>query len=143
MFFEKTGPGASLRLGLFLVLASLSILIVGCSLATGRGSKVELGADDNGTEIELEVGQKAVITLKSNPTTGFSWEMVESEDAVLKQFGEAEYEAESKLVGAGGAETLSFEAVEAGEMDLKLIYHRSWEEGIDPAEAFEVRVVVK
>jgi inhibitor of cysteine peptidase len=109
--------------------------------------KVPLAAEDGGGRIEVNVGQVLVLTLESNPTTGFSWEVVEAEDSVLRQRGEAEFKAASELdpplVGAGGVEVFRFEAVEAGETRLELVYHRPWEEGVEPLETYSVQVVVR
>ena len=120
------------------MLLLVSMLLVACG-----AKEASLGADDAGRQIELAVGEKMLVTLDSNPTTGYQWEVAEIDEAVLKQQG-TEYDADSsQLVGSGGEETFTFEAVGAGETTLTLIYHRPWEEGVEPAETFSVTVVVK
>ena len=117
------------------------LLIVGCN----SGKTVELGSDDNGKTIALEVGQTPAITLDSNPTTGYSWEAT-GEHEELVQAGEPEYKQrnqDKQLVGAGGQETLHFEAKQAGQVRLELVYHRPWEKGTNPAETFAVDVTIK
>jgi inhibitor of cysteine peptidase len=88
-----------------------------------------------------------VLTLESNPTTGYRWEVVEAKDAVLRQRGEAEFTVASELdpppPGTGGVEVFRFEAVEAGETLLELVYHRPWEEGVEPLETYSVQVEVR
>jgi predicted secreted protein len=69
--------------------------------------------------------------------------MVEPEGAILRQVGEPEFNADSEMLGAPGTLTLRFEAVEAGQMDLRLVYHRPWETGVEPLETFTVQVTVK
>ena len=109
--------------------------------------EVSLSAKDRGGQVEVDVGQVLVLTLESNPTTGYSWQVVEAEDSVLRQTGEAEFKETSEQdpapLGAGGVEIFRFEAVGAGETRLELVYHRPWEEGVEPLETFSVRVVVR
>ena len=88
-------------------------------------------------------GQILTIKLEANPTTGYSWELVESEGAILEQVGEPDFEADSDLLGAPGTQTLRFEAVEAGQMELRLVYRPAWEEGVEPVETFTVQVTVQ
>jgi inhibitor of cysteine peptidase len=127
------------RLCVVAVLLTAMSLLAGCC---GTG-EVKLAAEDNGSQVELQRGQTLVITLDSNPTTGYRWEVVASDSPVLRQKGEAEYKApESSAVGAGGQEVFRFEAASAGEMTLELAYRRSWEDE-EPAERFSVHVIVR
>ncbi|OQY36350.1 MAG: hypothetical protein B6243_03410 [Anaerolineaceae bacterium 4572_5.2] len=114
------------------------IFLVACGV-----KEISLGAEDAGKKIELTVGEKMLVTLDSNPTTGFVWEIAEIDEAVLLQQGEAKYSSEeTSLVGSGGVEAFTFEAVGAGKTALQLIYHRPWEEDVEPVEVFSVTVVV-
>jgi len=126
---------------------AIALLLVAVVLAavSGCASKTALAleAKDNGRQIELEKGQTLAISLEGNPSTGYTWEMVESEDSILRQVGEIEFEAESDLVGAPGTQTLRFEAVESGQTELKLVYHRPWETDVAPLETFTLQVTVR
>jgi inhibitor of cysteine peptidase len=127
------------------------MLLAGCGPANdvdaGGKSEVNLSAKDNRGQVEVDTGQILVLTLESNPTTGFRWQVVEVQEAVLGPKGEAEFEVASALdpppPGTGGVEIFRFEAVEAGETLLELVYHRPWEEGVEPLETFSVRVIVR
>ncbi len=57
--------------------------------------------------------------------------------------GEPEFEADSDLLKAPGTQTLRFEAVEAGQMDLKLVYHRPCETVVEPLVTFTVQVTIQ
>jgi inhibitor of cysteine peptidase len=132
---------------LVVVLLAGLLLVAGCGPAreadaAARG-EITLGAQDNGSAVELAVGQALVIRLESNPTTGYSWQVAEIDGAVLKQVGEAAFEAQSDLLGAPGAETLRFEASGSGQATLKLVYHRPWEKDVEPLETFTVAVTVR
>lgn len=130
----------------FLVIALL-ILLVALTLATGcspQQQEVKAAIDDNGREMQLKKGQTLVVTLEGNPTTGYSWEVAEPlDEQVLRQVGEAEFKAESELVGAGGVQILRFEAANTGTTTLKLVYHRPWEKDVDPLETYSLQVVVR
>ena len=98
---------------------------------------------DNGSQIKLNKGQMLVITLEANPTTGYTWEVVESNMSVIRQVGEIEFQPESSLIGAGGVQTLRFETMNVGQTPLKLIYHRPWEKDVKPLKTFSLQVIVK
>jgi inhibitor of cysteine peptidase len=113
---------------------------------TGCGSsrEIALGAEDDGTSIELEQGQTLAITLESNPTTGYGWARDPTQtDDVLVQVGEPEYKSKSNLIGGGGAETLRFRAEAPGETTLSLVYRRPWEEDAKPAQTYTLVVSVR
>ncbi len=128
-------------------LIALLTLLLALPLATGcspQQQEVKASIDDNGREMQLKKGQTLVVTLEGNPTTGYSWEAAEPlDEQVLRQAGEAEFKAESEALGAGGVQILRFEAVNAGRFTLKLVYHRPWEEGVDPLETYSIEVVVR
>jgi len=125
---------------------ALLTLLIALSLATGctpQQQEVKASIDDNGREMQLKKGQTLVVTLEGNPTTGYSWEVADPlDEQVLRQAGEPEFQQESDLVGAGGVQILRFEAVNAGKMTLKLIYHRPWEKDVEPVETYSIQVVV-
>lgn len=121
----------------------VTLFVLTLSLTACSSNAVKIGADANGQTIELAAGQKLVLSLESNPTTGFDWEVSEIDEAVIKQSGESEYKSESDLLGAGGVRTFTFKAVAAGTSTLKLVYHRSWEKDIPPEQEFTVTINVK
>jgi len=129
----------SKRIFYFLLVLSLLLAACGSQAAT-------LTEADNGAQIELSPGQTLTITLPSNPTTGYSWQVTQIDLKTLKQQGEAEYRqspGSKDLVGAGGTETFHFEALQAGETTLQLAYHRPWENGVPPIQTFSVTVIVR
>ena len=111
--------------------------------ACGETNEVNLDAGDDGSQVEINAGQTLVVSLEGNPTTGYTWEAAELDDQVLRQVGETEFKPDSDAIGAGGVQTLRFEAMNSGQTTLKLVYHRPWEEDVEPAEIFSVQVVVR
>jgi len=122
-----------------LLTAVVLTTISGCAAQTA----LALEAKDDRNQITLQKGQTLTVKLEGNPTTGHTWEMVEPEEAILRQVGEPEFNADSEPLGAPGTLTLRFEALEAGQMDLRLVYHRPWETGVEPLETFTVQVTVQ
>jgi C1A family cysteine protease/predicted secreted protein len=102
--------------------------------------EIRLSAQDEGGQVELKESQVLVISLGTNPSTGYMWEVEEVDEAILRQMGKMEFEAESHLLGAPAKQILHFEAVAAGQSNLRLVYHRPWENDVEPARTFSVQV---
>ncbi len=106
---------------------------------------VEVNEDNNGGQFELERGQILVVTLESNPSTGYTWELAEQSKSILLQLGEVEFKSsdtgDPPTVGAGGWEIFRFRAVSSGQMRLLFFYHRSWEDA-EPLNTFSIQVTV-
>ena len=111
--------------------------------ACGSGNEIKLDASDNGSQVELNVGKTLAISLEGNPTTGYTWEAADLDDQVLRQVGEPEFKPDSSAIGAGGVQILRFEVVNSGQTSLNLVYRRSWEVDMEPAETFSVQVTVR
>ena len=129
----------SLSIGGVVILSAFLVLAAGC----GSSGEVKVDADDDGKSVDLKVGQVLVLSLESNPTTGYAWEPVDFEGGVLQQEGDWEFKPESDAVGAGGVQTFRLKATEAGSMELKLLHHRPWEKDEEPLDTFSVQVTVK
>lgn len=124
------------------VMTFLLILALFSSCGT-RG--ISLTETENGQQLNLAPEETLTVTLASNPTTGYSWQVLEIDSAVLALDGDPEYRQSSGsegLVGSGGIETFHFKAAGSGETTLKLGYMRPWESE-PPVETFEIRVVVQ
>lgn len=125
-------------------LVSLFIILLmsgGCAVA-----EIKLNAANDGSQVQATRGQTLVVTLDSNPTTGYKWAVADVDKKVLTQVGDSVYEASNanpKIVGAGGTETFRFQAADAGTTTLALFYRRSWETGVAPIKVFTVKVTVQ
>lgn len=96
--------------------------------------------------LRLTRDQVLVLTLPSDPTSGFRWEVREGAVNVLRSLGPEVYAAgedDEGLVDGGGHSTWRFKATEAGEGHLMLISRRPWETGVAPADMFDCRVEVQ
>jgi inhibitor of cysteine peptidase len=110
--------------------------------AQGSGP-VTLTQKDAGTTVHVKQGANVNITLAGNPTTGYTWEVAPGGSGVLEQQGEPAFKPDSSAVGSGGMVTLQFKAAQAGTINLKLIYHRTFEPNVAPLNTFEVTIVVE
>jgi len=123
-------------LGLLLVLGVIAL--GGCA-----GRELRLGAQDDGRQVELNVGQTLTISLEANPTTGYTWAVQPLEEEILEQVGKPSYKPSAKRVGAGGTQTFRFRAVAPGKVELRLIYCQPWAKGQKPAKTFTCYVQVR
>ena len=98
---------------------------------------------DNRKPVALTIGGSLAITLDSNPSTGYSWQLLPMKRAILQQQGEPEYTPPAQpLPGAGGQHTFLLVALGVGRSTLTLVYKRSFEPNAAPAQTFTVHVTV-
>jgi len=98
---------------------------------------------DNGKPVALKVGESLAITLDSNPSTGYSWQLSTMKRGILQQQGEPQYTPPAQpLPGAGGQHTFQFAAVGAGHTTLTLVYKQPFDRKAAPAETFSIQVTV-
>ena len=96
------------------------------------------------TTIEVALGENAVITLESNHTTGFRWELAAPLDRTKLEFVDTNYvTGGSGLMGAGGQEVWTFKTINSGTTEVALKYVQPWEKNKPPAREATVVVVIK
>jgi predicted secreted protein len=91
--------------------------------------------------IEVKAGGEFIITLDSNPTTGYSWKA--SYDEAQFELVSDNYEqdeTEEMMTGVGGTQYLRFKALKAGNFEITLDYQRSWEDEAIEQKVFSVSV---
>ncbi|MBH2033584.1 MAG: protease inhibitor I42 family protein [Pseudomonadales bacterium] len=95
--------------------------------------------------LELARGQTVLINLRSNPTTGFRWQVQDAAPGVLRSLGPEVYSnpEDSGLVGSAGQSSWRFEAAQPGSGRLLLVYRRPWETGVAPEQTFDCQVTVE
>ncbi len=133
---------ALLAIGLSLVLAA------GCAVTQNAAAPVSgtlrVDASADGTAVHLKQGAELVVSLESNPSTGFDWKVVESVPPQLTAKDDTfETSATPGVVGAGGTRVFTYMAAVFGTGDLDLEYVRSWEKGVPPERSFRITVVVE
>ncbi|KPJ53466.1 MAG: hypothetical protein AMJ37_01385 [Dehalococcoidia bacterium DG_18] len=88
--------------------------------------------------IAVEVGDSFLLSLKSNPTTGYAWQ-VQFDDELL-ELVDTKFEPSSDAIGAGGVESFEFQALKEGDSEVTMVYERSWEEGYIEKVIFNVHI---
>ncbi len=119
------------------IVGAIVVLVgVGCVIAdkTKKAASYETCQfTDPARPLSVSPGEKFVIVVASNRTTGFSWEIAKPFNEKVVTFLGKEYLPEkSDLDGAGGKEVWTFIAVAAGQTTIYLRYVRPWEKGIPP-----------
>lgn len=98
---------------------ALAVSLAGCS----SSSTVQVGPTDDGTTVDLSVGDTLEVQLEGNPTTGFNWQVADTIDpTVLEQDGDPSFDANDDRFGSPGVVTLTFKAVSTGTSPLDLEY---------------------
>ena len=125
----------------------LAIIAIGGTVAAASADNSGPGivnVSDSGKQIELSPGDSLVVTLDSNPSTGFSWSISAiSNEAAIDDVSNEFKGADTGMMGAGGQEVWTFEALDKGTSTIEMQYSRSWETEVEPAGTFNITVVVK
>ena len=97
---------------------------------------------DKGKTIKLKVGQRLLVRLPANPTTGYEWSAANLDEKILAPDGETEFDVpETEMAGAPTVQTLFFKAKSAGTIKLELQYIRPWEKDKAPVDIYKVNIV--
>ena len=125
------------------LLILVTVVVAVTCLATGCTTEVKAYSDPEET-IGISADREFIIliALESNPTTGYSWEA--SYDETMLELVEETYElgeyAEQGVVGAGGTELFRFRALESGEIEITMVYKRSWEAEVLDQKVFTIDI---
>jgi inhibitor of cysteine peptidase len=110
-----------------LSLAALLALFV--SAAPAAAKTVRLTEEDSGKKLRVRAGDRVVIRLAENPSTGYRWKVTRRPDRVVARVTRSKYEAEPTeseggppVVGSGGTRTVRLRAVGAGRTAMRLTY---------------------
>ncbi|NSW85179.1 MAG: protease inhibitor I42 family protein [Syntrophobacteraceae bacterium] len=103
-----------------------------------------IGEKDTGSPVRLQVGEEFTITLESNPTTGYGWQLTGKPNPDVVRHVSNEFKgSETGMLGAGGMEWWKFRTVGQGKTVLSFEYLRPWEKGEAPIRKIRFTVVVR
>jgi inhibitor of cysteine peptidase len=128
--FSRGGLVAALAVGILVQGASLGAAAPSDQAHAGSfcGAAPDPPADSPTTAIAATVGVPFSITLDSNPTTGYSWDLATPLDPNVVDLLHHSYQrAGGPRPGAGGTELWTFEPLCAGFTTIVLRYRRPWE----------------
>jgi predicted secreted protein len=117
-------------------------LILGNPDNLSASEMMKLTENNSGKTVELRIGDELEITLPGNPTTGYVWEVSSLDTALLKQENPAFLPAD-KSIGSGGLAVMKLHAIGEGCGELKLIYHRPFEQNNPPLKIFKITVIIE
>ena len=106
---------------------------------------MKLSEADDGKSISVPMGAVVEVSLKGNPTTGYSWQLAKLEGDAVEQVGKIEFQSRPHppgMVGVGGAFGATFKAAKPGKSIVTLHYARPWEKGKPPEKTFLVLIRV-
>ena len=130
-----------------LIVATLAMLFAGLCPndpnAFAAGRIVTITGDTRGKTIELSVGDTLIISLESNPGTGYSWQVAKNDAAILKYVDQSEFPPTRPMPGAPNHHLFKFKAIGAGNDSFELEFLRPLEKGVAPAKTFSVTIAVK
>jgi inhibitor of cysteine peptidase len=129
-------PGRTLR---YTFVAVLTFVVLAMITA---GKTTLCDESDNNTRVLLYVGDRLSIRLKSNVTTGYSWNIAELPNTLRAVDSKAE-SGKSGRVGEPGSQFFTFSARTPGGSTLKLDYFRPFEKDSPPAKTFRLSVTVE
>ena len=91
--------------------------------------------------ISVRKGDTFSVRLDSNATTGYTWRLAKPLDPKIIHLLASDYEAHTgTLMGAGGFEIWTFDAVGSGQTEISFEYIRPWEDNPIPAKSKLIRV---
>ncbi|AHL74601.1 peptidase inhibitor I42 [Stutzerimonas stutzeri] len=117
------------------------LVLAGC--AGAPPSSVAL-SDDTACPLSMQPGQTLILSLPSNPTSGYRWSLREVSSEQIKSLGPEVFSSpKNDLIGGDGLSTWRFEAANSGSGRLYLTYQRPWESQAEPAGLFDCRIEVQ
>jgi inhibitor of cysteine peptidase len=123
-------------------------MIFAASLALAMQS-VMLDEASNGKTIALNRGDKLVISLPSNPSTGYVWELASDGAPATHRAGEPSFHPANPQAdalpkpGAPGRQLFEFVAASSGAGNIEIHYIRPWEKNAAPARSYSVKADVR
>ena len=116
-------------------------LLAACASAPKQNVTVE---KQSACPLVLKTGQNLILTLPSNPTTGYRWTIQDSAGGVLRSLSPEVYSnpEDAGVVGAAGQSTWRFQAFTAGSGRLRLTSQQPWAPEVNPVDTFDCAITV-
>ena len=97
--------------------------------ASATAKEVRLNDGDNGKTVKVAVDGTVILSLESNPTTGFSWTGVDKVDKDILKLERNDYKQNASpggMVGVGGRTTIVYRALKKGKAKIDFTYMQPW-----------------
>lgn len=125
------------------ILTVMTVFLAGCLNHSTKSEPLIISDQTACQKINLKVNQQLIVSLASNPTTGYQWTL-KKQPEFLHAVNEGVYQQDKHpegMVGVGEISTWTFQAKTKGSGSLLLTYERSWEKE-QPAKQFECMITV-
>jgi predicted secreted protein len=110
--------------------------------AAAQKNYFEIGEIGSSVRVVLHSGDVLRVTLKSNPSTGYGWQILANNSSVLESGPITNLPGDGHKVGTEGRLRREFTAKAEGEDRLVLAYSRPWEKSAAPARQLILYVTV-
>jgi inhibitor of cysteine peptidase len=139
------------KMGYIIILA---VMIWGCAHTAGTVSQtkqpgaaptpdLQYPAGKTVKVLRVPLGETFTITLPSNPTTGYRWQLAQPLDKRIVSEAGHEYQPDKPArIGSGGQEVWTFRASGMGRTVISMQYIRPWETGKPPVNSGIFTVIV-
>ncbi|MGE4169534.1 MAG: protease inhibitor I42 family protein [Candidatus Margulisiibacteriota bacterium] len=124
----------------------MACALIACCLVSCEDATFQLSEKDHLSTVRVPLGAKIFVSLRGNPTTGFSWDL----DGKLPEtlltdqptFYESKQEGAANATLAGQSDTtvFSYIAFKPGVAVLNFSYRRAWEKK-DPFKRYTVTII--
>ncbi|MEQ7921391.1 protease inhibitor I42 family protein [Xanthomonas sp. WHRI 1810A] len=116
-------------------------LLAACAQAPKQTVSLD---DQSDCPIRLKTGQTLMITLPSNPTTGHRWLMQNPASSILRSLGPEVYNNPEDVgtVGTAGQSVWRYQAANAGDGHLIMVYQQPWAPEVPPERTFDCAITV-
>jgi inhibitor of cysteine peptidase len=119
----------------------LVLLLVMLLTAACGGKERIVSWDDNGRRLETAVGQTIVLTLDSDPSTGYTWMIEAIDEEALKPVVIGAFKANED--GKGGVQEFRFEAKIGRDVNLRIGYRPVDDAAAAAEKTFAVEVAIR
>jgi len=116
-------------------------LLAACASSPKQNLTVEKQSE---CPLRMSNGQNLILTLPSNPTTGYRWAIQDSAGGVLKALSPEVYSnpEDAGIVGSAGISTWRFQAFAPGTGRLRLTYSQPWAPEVPAVQSFDCAIAV-
>jgi predicted secreted protein len=126
----------SLRSALLVVALTLTCAGFACAAV------IKADGSDDGKTIHLRKGSALQISLESNASTGYGWELQPDSTPLLKLQSHSYINAATNRMGASGTAIFQFSATGKGTGTLSMQYVRPWEH-VSASRVFLLHIVIQ
>ncbi len=104
--------------------------------------EVHLFMKDNGSSIQADAGSTIIISLESNPGTGYAWALDTTDPNVIENISSDAKSPGATAIGTGINQYFTFKALKKGNCKISLKNKRQWEGDASAIKRFEIDVNV-